>query len=146
MCQRFLIIAVFFMGIAFGVGPEFPAPREGLFVPGPNGIRVIQVANDGQYFGWIDISNKTLISAAGNTGRSITLVNYEKPNRPSYTLGASINMSTRKFLFRANPPKHIACYYSGGKQVNCDEVVNIIYYYPYHNAFNSERYNDLGLA
>jgi|GEM_PF-5214410 len=145
MCQRFIILLLLLTGIPYLYSKEYPAPREGLYVPGPHGYNVIQVANDGRNLGWIDISNKTLISATGRTGRLVTLVNYEKPTKPSYTLGTSLNMSTRKFIFRAHPPKHIACYI-GPQQVNCSDVINIIFYYPYHNALDSMRYNDLELA
>lgn len=142
MCQRFLGIMLFFTGI-ISASFEVPANRSNLFVPGPRGKTVIQVSNEGG-LGWIDISNKTAISATGTTGHPITLMNYEKPNHPSYILGTGINMSTRKLLFRGT--KHIACYYTNGPQVDCDKVVNIIYYYPHHNGLYSGRYNDLELV
>lgn len=137
MCQRFFGITVLFYAFSIsGVG-AIPHTAFGL---GPNGYSVISVENDGLQEGWIDIVNQTGSTATGNERDPVTLINIKKPEF-QFILDPALNKASRKFNFKGK--QQIACYVRG-KQVNCNDVVNIIYYHPYP-AVRATYWDDLQL-
>lgn len=146
MCQRFFTFSLVFSWlISTNMHADTAIPGQ-VFAVGPGGFSVIRLVNDGMRAGWVDIANQTGVSVTGKAARPVTLVNYEKENRPQFILDPALNHASRKFNFKG--VRNIACYIHDKQgnltQVHCNNVVSIPYYYPYPTVF-ATYWNDLEL-